>query len=68
MIEKPESLSVVPNIPLREQTDAQLRDELAYWRELVRTSPGFASAAAAYEFVRGCESELGRRSEKPAND
>ena len=57
----PPSLAVTPNIPWEKQTIEQLDAERIYWDEKVRTAPGFASAKAADDFRRGCETWLKRR-------
>lgn len=61
-MEKPESLSVNPNIPWEEQTLEQLQAEHAYWVEQVATAPGFASAKAADDFRKGCAAWIRRKS------
>ncbi|GLI92361.1 hypothetical protein [Methylocystis echinoides] len=59
MTELPESLRVRPNIPWRDQTLAQLRQERDYWAEKLE------SGGAALEFMRECERWI-RRREKEA--
>lgn len=57
----PESLAVTPNIPWHEQTVEQLVAERDYWEACVRSAAGFASAKAADDFRKACESWIERR-------
>jgi hypothetical protein len=57
----PPSLQVTPNIPWERQTLAQLIAERDYWAAKVRTAAGFASAKAADDFRRGCETWIAKR-------
>lgn len=59
--ELPPSLRVTPNIPMSEQTLDQLRAERDYWDAQVQSAPGFTSAKAADDFLRGCEAWIERR-------
>jgi len=57
----PPSLAVTPNIPLRNQTSAQLLAERAHWQTRVEKAAGPASAAAASDFRRACNTEIATR-------
>jgi hypothetical protein len=57
----PPSLAVSPNIPWEEQTVEQLCAERDYWIARVSDAPGFASAKAADNFRKGCETWIKRR-------
>lgn len=61
-IRLPESLTTIPNIPPHAQTDAQLREEAAYWQAKIDAQKSWgASVAAAVEFRDACQNELKRR-------
>lgn len=57
----PPSLRVSPNIAPEHQTLDQLRAERDYWQRRVEKAPGFASAKAADDFRRGCETWIRKR-------
>ena len=57
----PPSLQVKPNIPWEAQTIDQLKAERDYWNRMLSTAPGFASAKAADDFRRACESWIAKR-------
>lgn len=56
----PPSLAKVPNIKPRDQTDAELALEVAYWEKKLETA-GPAAGTAAAEFLRDCQREQRRR-------
>lgn len=57
----PPSLAVTPNIPLKDQTDEQVRAERDYWLACMGDAPGFASANAARGFAQAAQRELNMR-------
>jgi hypothetical protein len=58
----PPSLSVVPNISIRNQTLEQLTAERDYWQGKVDKATGWGAAVgAANEFLLECEREIRRR-------
>ncbi len=62
MTDLPPSLAVIPNIPVKDQTDEQLILEGNYWQQKIdKATEWGAAVSAAHEFLLECRVELRRR-------